>query len=68
MFGIERLWHQLVGWMSQKSHPEATMMNTFKAFKTVTTAAPELLGNVMAASAGGNAPLCCMSISSVQLY
>ena len=47
MFGYERLWGRLTQWMLQTSHPEATMLNAFKAFKTATTAAPDLLSNVL---------------------
>lgn len=47
MFGFERLWDRLVKWMSQKSYPEATMLNAFKAMKTATVAAPDLLADTM---------------------
>ena len=34
MFGFERLWGRLTKWMTQTSHPEATMVNAWKAFIT----------------------------------
>ena len=43
MFGFERLWNRTTQWMSQRSHPEATMLNAFKAYKTIITAAPDVL-------------------------
>ena len=33
MFGFERFWKHLTDWMSQTSHPEATMFNANHAFK-----------------------------------
>lgn len=33
MFGFERFWKHLTDWMSQTSHPEATMFNAHYAFK-----------------------------------
>lgn len=41
MFGFERLWGRLVKWMTQKSHPEATMLNAFRAFTKACIALPE---------------------------
>ena len=41
MFGWERLWHKLLQLMSQKTHPEATMLKAFKAMKTASAALPE---------------------------
>lgn len=40
MFGFERLWGRLTRWMTQTSHPEATMMNSWKAFITCCNADP----------------------------
>jgi len=42
MFGFERMWYRLIHWMTQRSHPEATIMNAFKAFSTATLAMPSL--------------------------
>ena len=47
MFGFERLWGRLTKWMLQTSHPEATMINAFKAFKTASRVCPDLFGNVL---------------------
>jgi len=41
MFGFERLWGRLLKWMTQKSHPEATMLNAFRAFTKACVALPE---------------------------
>ena len=41
MFGFERLWGRLTKWMTQTSHPEATMVNAWKAFITCCVARPE---------------------------
>ena len=41
MFGFERMWGRLTRWMTQKSHPEATMMNSWKAFMTCCQAVPD---------------------------
>lgn len=46
MFGYERFWNRLIQWMSQRSHPEATMMNAFKAFTTVCMADPACFRNI----------------------
>ena len=46
MFGFERLWNRLIQWMSQRSHPEATMMNAFKAYTTVSMADPISFHNI----------------------
>ena len=40
MFGFERLWCRLKNWMTQTSHPEATMINSWKAFTTCCIADP----------------------------
>ena len=45
MFGFEQLWNRLLQWMSQGSHPEATMLNAFTAFNTATAAAPEFMSD-----------------------
>ena len=34
MWSYERLWNRLCQWKSQNNHPEAVMVNTYKAFKT----------------------------------
>ena len=41
MFGFERLWGRLTKWMTQTSHPEATMVNAWKAFITSCKAMPD---------------------------
>jgi len=41
MFGFERLWARLRRWMTQKSYPEATMLNAFRAFTKACVALPE---------------------------
>lgn len=41
MFGFERMWYRLLGWMTQKSHPEATMLNAFRAFTQACIALPD---------------------------
>ena len=41
MFGFERLWGRLTKWMTQTSHPEATMVNSWKAFITSCKAMPD---------------------------
>ncbi len=41
IFGFERLWGRLTKWMSQTSHPEATMVNSWKAFITSCNAMPD---------------------------
>ncbi|KAL3138912.1 hypothetical protein ABBQ32_005732 [Trebouxia sp. C0010 RCD-2024] len=41
MFGFERLWGRLTKWMTQTSHPEATMVNSWKAFVTSCNAMPD---------------------------
>ena len=46
MFGFERLWGRLIRWMSQKTHPEATMLNAFMALKTASAALPADLAGV----------------------
>lgn len=46
MFGYERFWNRLMQWMSQRSHPEATMMNAFKAFTTICLADPTCFSNI----------------------
>ena len=33
MWGYERFWNRMCQWKSQNNHPEAVMINTFKAFK-----------------------------------
>ena len=33
MWAYERLWNRLLQWKTQKTHPEATIANQFKAFK-----------------------------------
>ena len=38
MWSYERLWHRLNRWRSQQVHPEATMVNTYKAFKVASAA------------------------------
>ena len=43
MFGWERLWHKLIQLMTQKTYPEATALNAFRALKTATTALPDKL-------------------------
>ena len=69
MFGFERLWNRLTQWMSQRSHPEATMLNAFKAYKTVMTAAPEVAADMISdpqdEAHGGPAvtPFTCMTAS-----
>ena len=40
MFGFERLWGRLIRWMRQKSRPEATMLNAFRAFTKACVALP----------------------------
>lgn len=40
MFKFERMWNRLTQWMSQRFHPEATMMDAFKAYTTVSMADP----------------------------
>ena len=40
MFGFERPWGRLTRWMTQTSHPEATMINSWKAFITCCIADP----------------------------
>lgn len=34
MWCYERLWNRMTRWMTQNNQPEATMINTYKAFKT----------------------------------
>lgn len=41
MFGFERMWGRLTRWMTQTSHPEATMVNSWKAFVTCCQALPD---------------------------
>lgn len=38
MWSYERLWNRLNRWRSQQVHPEATMANTYKAFKVANAA------------------------------
>lgn len=59
MFGFERLWNRLTQWMLQTTHPEATMMNAFKAFKTATRALPELFTDVLSDEVGQSYPATC---------
>ena len=40
-FGLERLWGRLIKWMTQTSHPEATMVSAWKALITCCVARPE---------------------------
>lgn len=42
MFGPERMWNRLISWMTQMSHPEATIMNAFRAFTSATLAMPSV--------------------------
>lgn len=42
MFGFERLWGRLSLSETQTSHPEATMVNAWKAFITCCVARPEM--------------------------
>lgn len=37
MWAYERLWNRLLQWKTQKTHPEATIANQFKAFKVAIT-------------------------------
>jgi len=59
MFGFERLWGRLTKWMTQTSHPEATMVNSWKAFMTCCQAVPnranELHENSDSAATAGSA-------------
>ena len=42
MFGFERFWKHLTDWMTQTSHPEATMFNAHFAFKATCLSLPEM--------------------------
>ena len=42
IFGMERLWKHLTDWMTQKSHPEGTMLNAHNAFKSACIALQEV--------------------------
>ena len=48
MFGFERMWKHLKDWMTQKSHPEATMFNAHAAFKAACLALPEVAQQLLA--------------------
>ena len=48
MFGWERLWHKLLKLMSQKTYPEATMMNAFRALQIAIAQLPQELGEALA--------------------
>ncbi len=48
MFGPERFWKHLTDWMTQKSHPEATIFNAHYSFKTACVALPELVDDLLA--------------------
>ena len=47
MFGFERFWKHLKDWMTQTSHPEATMFNAHAAFKTSCMALPEVAAQLL---------------------
>ena len=62
MFGFERFWKHLTDWMSQTSHPEATMFNAHHAFKAAclaltTVEAQELLDDDEGEAADTQSPL-----------
>lgn len=62
MFGFERFWKRLTDWMSQASHPEATMFDAHHAFKAACLAlkaveAQELLDNDEGEAADAQSPL-----------
>ena len=42
MFGFEHFWKHLTDWMTQTSHPEATMTNAHYAFKASCLSLPEI--------------------------
>lgn len=48
MFGFERFWKHLTDWMTQKSHPEATIFNAHYAFKAACLALPEVAEQLLA--------------------
>ena len=48
MYGFERLWGRMVRWLHQRSHPEATILNAFKAMKVAFMAVSHLAADEQA--------------------
>ena len=48
MFGFERFWKHLIDWMTQKSHPEATIFNAHYTFKAACLALREVAEQLLA--------------------